>query len=81
MKESDKYLKIVEWFEEDQCYVGSCPGLFWGGCHGHDEFIQTSASFGSRNSSAGTSAGQTAVHRGHLPDAVPVAGTMQLRLP
>ena len=37
MKASDKYLKIVEWSEEDQCYVGSCPGLFYGGCHGDDE--------------------------------------------
>ena len=37
MKESDKYLKIVEWSEEDQCYIGSCPGLFFGGCHGNDE--------------------------------------------
>lgn len=30
-------MKIVEWSEEDQCYVGSCPGLFLGGCHGDDE--------------------------------------------
>jgi len=37
MKESDRYLKIVEWSEEDQCYVGSCPSLFYGGCHGDDE--------------------------------------------
>lgn len=37
MKESDLYLKIVEWSEEDQCYVGSCPGLFYGGCHGENE--------------------------------------------
>lgn len=34
MKESDYYLKIVEWSEEDQCYIGYCPGLFLGGCHG-----------------------------------------------
>jgi len=34
MKNSDRYLKIVEWSEEDQCYVGTCPGLFYGGCHG-----------------------------------------------
>ncbi len=34
---SDSYSKIVEWSEEDQCYVGSCPGLFYGGCHGDDE--------------------------------------------
>lgn len=37
MKDSDKYLKIVEWSEEDKCYVGTCPGLFLGGCHGDDE--------------------------------------------
>ena len=37
MKESAKYVKIVEWSEEDQCFVGSCPGLFYGGCHGDDE--------------------------------------------
>ena len=32
-----KYVKIVEWSEEDNCFVGSCPGLFYGGCHGDDE--------------------------------------------
>jgi len=37
MKNSDQYLKIVEWSEEDQCYVGTCPGLFFGGCHGVNE--------------------------------------------
>ena len=37
MKSSDKYLKIVEWSEEDQCYVGTCPGLMLGGIHGDDE--------------------------------------------
>ena len=37
MKESAKYAKIVEWSEEDQCYVGSAPGLVLGGCHGKDE--------------------------------------------
>lgn len=37
MKESDRYVKIVEWSDEDGCYVGSCPGLFYGGCHGDDE--------------------------------------------
>ena len=37
MKESARYVKIVEWSDEDQCYVGSCPGLFLGGCHGDDE--------------------------------------------
>ena len=37
MRESARYVKIVEWSEEDGCYVGSCPGLFLGGCHGDDE--------------------------------------------
>jgi len=37
MKDSDRYAKIVEWSEDDQCYVGSCPGLMLGGCHGTDE--------------------------------------------
>ena len=34
---SARYAKIVEWSEEDQCYVGSAPGLIYGGCHGPDE--------------------------------------------
>jgi predicted RNase H-like HicB family nuclease len=37
MKESTLYAKIVEWSEEDQCFVGSVPGLLFGGCHGPDE--------------------------------------------
>ena len=37
MRDRDKYIKIVEWSEEDKCYVGSIPG--WAGkcCHGDDE--------------------------------------------
>ena len=31
------YVKIVERSDEDQCYIGSCPGLFYGGCHGDNE--------------------------------------------
>nr|VFJ88028.1 MAG: hypothetical protein BECKLFY1418A_GA0070994_100318 [Candidatus Kentron sp. LFY] len=37
MKESAKCTKIVEWSDKDQCYVGSCPRLFYGGCHGQNE--------------------------------------------
>ncbi len=37
MKPSDRYLKIVEWSEEDGCYVGTSPGLMYGGVHGDDE--------------------------------------------
>jgi predicted RNase H-like HicB family nuclease len=37
MKESNRYAKIVEWSDEDGCYVGSAPGLMLGGCHGDNE--------------------------------------------
>ena len=37
MTESARYVKIVEWSDEDGCFVGSCPGLLYGGCHGEDE--------------------------------------------
>lgn len=37
MKLSDRYLKIVEWSDEDNAYIGRCPGLFLGGVHGSDE--------------------------------------------
>ncbi len=30
-------MKVVAWSEEDQCYVGRCPGLMLGGVHGSDE--------------------------------------------
>jgi len=36
-KASDRYLKIVEWSDDDQCYIGRCPALFGGGCHGDNE--------------------------------------------
>jgi predicted RNase H-like HicB family nuclease len=37
MKESTRYAKIVEWSDEDQCFIGTAPGLIYGGCHGNDE--------------------------------------------
>ncbi len=37
MKPGDRYLKIVKWSDEDDCYVGTCPGLMLGGVHGDDE--------------------------------------------
>ena len=37
MKERDKYLKIVEWSEENNCYVGSIPGWLGQCSHGKDE--------------------------------------------
>lgn len=37
MNDAAKYAKIVLWSEEDNCFVGICPDLFYGGCHGDDE--------------------------------------------
>jgi len=37
MNEGAKYLKIIEWSDEDGCFIGSCPELFYGGCHGDNE--------------------------------------------
>ena len=37
MKDSARYVKIVEWSDEDACCVASSPGLLYGGCHGDDE--------------------------------------------
>lgn len=36
-KMSDRYLKVVEWSDEDNCYVGMAPGLIIGGVHGKNE--------------------------------------------
>lgn len=30
----NEYHFVVNWSEEDQCYIGRCPGLFLGGVHG-----------------------------------------------
>ena len=38
MNEGTKYVKIIEWSEEDQCFIGSCPELFYGRCHGDNEY-------------------------------------------
>src|SRR5713226_2757696 len=32
-----RYPKMVEWSDEDGCFVGTCPGLMYGGIHGQDE--------------------------------------------
>jgi predicted RNase H-like HicB family nuclease len=37
MKESANYLKLVEWSEEDQVFVGQCPGIIGPCCHGDSE--------------------------------------------
>lgn len=35
-KESDLYKKIVYWSDEDDCFIGMCPELMFGGVHGSD---------------------------------------------
>ena len=37
MNRSAHYLKVVEWSEEDQCFVGSVPGWLGSCCHGNRE--------------------------------------------
>ena len=37
MKARDQYTKLVEWSEEDQCYIGSVPGWIGQCCHGENE--------------------------------------------
>ena len=37
MNDSARYIKIVEWSDEDQCFVGQCPGIIGPCCHGPDE--------------------------------------------
>ena len=36
MAKGDRYVKVVEQSDEDNCFVGSCPQLMYGGCHGDD---------------------------------------------
>ena len=33
---ADKYEKIVYWSDEDNCFIGMCPELMYGGVHGDD---------------------------------------------
>lgn len=37
IKIKENYLKIVEWSNEDQCFVGTAPGLILGGVHGNNQ--------------------------------------------
>jgi predicted RNase H-like HicB family nuclease len=32
-----RYIKVVEWSEEDGSFVGHCPGIIGPCCHGDDE--------------------------------------------
>jgi predicted HicB family RNase H-like nuclease len=35
--QASRYTKMVEWSDEDQCFVGRCPEMMLGGVHGQDE--------------------------------------------
>ena len=37
MSLSARYVKIVEWSDEDGHFVGRCPGIVGPCCHGEDE--------------------------------------------
>jgi len=37
MTNADRYVKIVEWSDEDGAFVGQCPGVIGPCCHGADE--------------------------------------------
>ncbi len=37
MTPADRYVKIVEWSDEDEAFVGQCPGVIGACCHGTDE--------------------------------------------
>ena len=41
MSESAKYIKIVEWSDEDECFIGYCPGIIGPCCHGDNEIEVT----------------------------------------
>ena len=36
MTKGAKYTKIVEWSDEDNFFIGSCPQLMYGGSYGDD---------------------------------------------
>ncbi len=37
MTGNERYVKVVEWSDEDGAFVGQCPGLIGPCCHGSDE--------------------------------------------
>lgn len=37
MSTAGRYVKIVEWSDEDQAFIGQCPGVIGPCCHGQDE--------------------------------------------
>lgn len=36
-EQAARYVKYVDWSDEDQCFIGRCPEVFVGAVHGADE--------------------------------------------
>ncbi len=36
-EQAARYVKYVEWSDEDRCFIGRCPEVFIGAVHGTDE--------------------------------------------
>src|SRR5688500_10368133 len=36
-EQAARYIKFVEWSDEDRCFIGRCPELFVGAVHGVEE--------------------------------------------
>ena len=36
-EQAARYVKFVEWSDEDKCFIGCCPELMLGGVHGNEE--------------------------------------------
>ena len=39
MTEAARYVKLVEWSDEDGAFIGRCPGVIGPCCHGPDEVV------------------------------------------
>ena len=37
MTDTARYIKVVEWSDEDGVFVGRCPGIIGPCCHGSDQ--------------------------------------------
>jgi hypothetical protein len=44
MTGSERYVKIVEWSDEDGAFVGQCPGIIGPCCHGPTRWRSATAS-------------------------------------
>jgi predicted HicB family RNase H-like nuclease len=36
-EQAARYIKYIEWSDEDHCFIGRCPEVFVGAIHGTDE--------------------------------------------